>query len=378
MNAWIGDIAARILSREWLAVALGLVLVGSAWLIGEAAGILIAIAGSALAVGGVVHLVALARAVRRFPPPGVMVRTTAGRMHVLAEGEAQGALPIVLFGGGHAAGAVMDHLHRVLREETRSILVDRPGTGWSDAGPFPRTTVREVDEVVEALAEAGEAGPFAVVGYSFGGLLAANIARRHAELVARLVLLDPTPLETLVFGPRLAAVRHMRRDALLTALARLVGLNIDFQQRRLTRQLRSARVASAFERTLGDALVRLRGREVSAGAKLAEWSIYRELLGPHIGSCGWETVVYDGDLGDMDVWLVAPGTSDEVGATPEIQDAGPDAARMFRFFQRSRERYMASSTASRRIIAPPGSTHLFVYDHPDFVADVLRQAIRPD
>lgn len=377
MSARIGDWVARILAIEWLALAIGAALIIAGLWIGGVAGAAVVLAGVVLAIGGTVHLVTLAGARRRFPPAGQRVAVPGGRMHVLAEGDAQGTLPIVLLGGGHSAGVAMDHLHRVLRTRTRSILIDRLGTGWSDTGPFPRTTVREVDEVVAALTGAGERGPFVFAGYSFGGLLAANIARRHPALVARLVLIDPTPLETLVFGPRLAAVRHMRRDALLTALARLVGLRVDFQHLRMRRADAGGAANAAFERVIGDALPRLRGREVSAGAKLAEWSIYRELLGPHIGGCGWETVVYDGDLGDMSVWLVAPGSAEEVGDTPEIRDAGADAQRMFRFFQRSRERYMATSTNARRIVAPPGSTHQFVYEQPDFVGAVLVEAVIP-
>jgi pimeloyl-ACP methyl ester carboxylesterase len=77
-------------------------------------------------------------------------------VHVLAEGQARdGRPPVVWFAGGHAGGFAMHHLHRAFRGETRSILIDRPGTGWSDAGPFPRTTAREADEMVLALERAG-------------------------------------------------------------------------------------------------------------------------------------------------------------------------------------------------------------------------------
>jgi predicted NAD/FAD-binding protein len=51
---------------------------------------------------------------------------------------------------------------------------------------------------------------------------------------------------------------------------------------------------------------------------------------------------------------------------------------MFRFFQRSRERYMATSTNSRRVLAPAGASHQFVYEHPDFVIATMREAVRRD
>lgn len=131
-------------------------------------------------------------------------------------------------------------------------------------------------------------------------------------------------------------------------------------------------------RVLGPALDTLKAIEIGAGPRVAEWSIYRELLGPHIAGCGWETVVYDGDLGDMPVWLVAPGSSEELHATPEVADASDgEAARMLRFFQRTRERYLATSSNARRIYAPPGATHQFVYEMPAFVIETMRDAIRP-
>ena len=160
------------------------------------------------------HLWTLSRARRATPPPGRLVDVGGYRVHLLAEGKVPpGRVPVIWFAGGHATGYGMHHLHRAFRGETRSILIDRPGTGWSDTGPFPRTTAREADEMVLALERAGEKGPFIWAGHSFGGLLAANIARRRPELVHLLVLLDPTPLETIVFGPRLSALKDMRRGA---------------------------------------------------------------------------------------------------------------------------------------------------------------------
>lgn len=381
MNPSLQDRTADILGKEWIGLVAGAMLAGAAVAAASAGVTLWVVATCGLlgllsAVGSVAHLLTVSRAWRRYPAPGKRVDVGGHKMHVLAEGVADGTLPVVLLSGGHASGATVDHLHRALRETTRSILIDRFGTGWSDTGPFPRTTVREVDEVLAALDAAGETGPFVFAGYSFGGLLAANIARRYPDRVARLVLLDPTPLETLVFGPRLGSIPQMRRDSLHTALARLIGWNVDFSERRIKRNPAHAASGRAFETRLGDALVRLKGIEVNAGGRLAEWSIYRELVGSHIADNGWEMSVYDGDLGDMSVWLVAPGTSDEVASTPEVGQADATAAaRMFRFFQRSRERYLATSTNARRVVAPPGSTHQFVYEHSDFVIATLREAV---
>jgi pimeloyl-ACP methyl ester carboxylesterase len=368
-----------LLGREWSGLAIGAVIALGGWLLGGWVGIGLCGLGALLVLGNLWHLLYLARVRRRYPPPGRMIDLGGYKVHVLAEGEAKDTFPLVMFGGGHAPGLVMDHLHRTLRTQTRSILIDRPGTGWSDTGPFPRTTAREADEMVRALDLAGEAGPYVLVGYSFGGLLAANIARRYPEKIARLILLDPTPLETIVFGPRLGAIRTMLRSALGSGLLRLIGVHVNLEAMAVKRSAAPDEVSNVYEQQLGPALQTIRAVDASAGAQFANYSIYHELLGRHVGTCGWETVVYDGDLADMDVWLVAPPNAAEVMSNSDVGSAaGREQARMINFFARSRERYLAVSSRSKRIYAPEGSTHQFVYQNADFVLDVLEKAIQPN
>ena len=323
----------------------------------------------------------LSRARRTTPPPGRLVDLGGYRVHVLAEGSVRpGRVPVVWFAGGHASGYGMHHLHRAFRGETRSILIDRPGTGWSDTGPFPRTTAREADEVVLALERAGEKGPFIWVGHSFGGLLAANIARRRPDLVHLLVLLDPTPLETIVFGPRLSALKDMRRSAWLGGLAQLFGLNL--QERHNARMAQVPAYKQAMEATqavLGPEVAAASAVQANAGHFFAQASIYSELSPEGVAAVAWDTVVYDRDLGDLPVWLVGPKDDEDgdIALLPEARTGGDaNARRMFRFFAATRERYLATSTRSRRVVAPKGAGHNFVYELPDWTIGVMREAIR--
>jgi pimeloyl-ACP methyl ester carboxylesterase len=323
----------------------------------------------------------LSRARRTTPPPGRLVDLGGYRVHVLAEGSVRpGHVPVVWFAGGHASGYGMHHLHRAFRGETRSILIDRPGTGWSDTGPFPRTTAREADEVVLALERAGEKGPFIWAGHSFGGLLAANIARRRPDLVHLLVLLDPTPLETIVFGPRLSALKDMRRGAWLGGLAQLFGLNL--QERHNARMAQVPAYKQAMEATqavLGPEVAAASAVQANAGHFFAQASIYSELSPEGVAAVAWDTVVYDRDLGDLPVWLVGPKDDEDgdIALLPEARTGGDaNARRMFRFFAATRERYLATSTRSRRVVAPKGAGHNFVYELPDWTIGVMREAIR--
>jgi hypothetical protein len=43
--------------------------------------------------------------------------------------------------------------------------------------------------------------------------------------------------------------------------------------------------------------------------------------------------------------------------------------------QRTRERYLAVSTRSRRVVAPAGTGHNFPYEAPECVLAVVREAL---
>lgn len=342
--------------------------------------------GLLLALASLRHLWTLSRARRAAPPPGRRIDLGGYHVHLLAEGNTPaGRAPVVWFAGGHAGGFAIHHLHRAFRGETRSILIDRPGTGWSDAGPFPRSTAREAEEMVLALERAGEKGPFVWVGHSFGGLLVANIARRRPDLVHTLVLLDPTPLETIVFGPRLGALADMRRTAWRGGFAQLFGINLAQRAEARARQTPAyAKALDATRAVLGPEVAAVRPIDANAAAWFTQASIYDELSPEGVAAVAWDTVVYDRDLGDLPVWLVAPrddGSGDDVdiSALPEAQrSSAAEAQRMRNFFAATRERYLAASTRSIRVVAPPGSGHNFVYEQVDWTIATLRPLICGD
>lgn len=374
------------LSREWAGLAMAVAtaatavlgFVWSTWL-----GIAILSVAACLAAGSVVHLVQMARVRRRFPPPGRMVDVGGFRIHVLAEGDARDGPSVVWMPGGHAAGFAFHHLHCALREESRSILIDRPGAGWSDIGPFPRTTAGEAREIVAALEGAGEAGPFVLVGHSFGGLLMANVARRWPERVSALVMVDATPPDTIIYGPEIPVLKQMRSGAVLNALPRLFGVHVDVAGRKRRRNEPPAwkRIRELVEERLGEAGAALEKIEGGTGAACALASISSELSARGLTEVAWDTVVYEGDLGDLPVLLVAPKGMEEgeFEATAQMIERATgreiDRDRLRRFYARSRERYLTISSRSRRVIAPEGTGHNFPYEVPEFLLDAVRSVV---
>jgi pimeloyl-ACP methyl ester carboxylesterase len=330
-----------------------------------------------LALGSLRYLLRRRAALRRHPAPGKLVDIGGYRLHVLAEGEARGKPAVVWLPGGHTGAYALHHLHRRIREEARSILVDRPGTGWSDVGPFPRTTAREALEIPAALAAAGETGPFVLVGHSFGGLLAANIARRSPDIVAGVILLDATPPDTILYGPRQKGLGRMRWQAFGAGLRRLFGLGADPQKKEIESNPVYARIMRLVEEQLGDAGVALKAVEgTAAGTCFANASIFRELTPRGLADAAWDAVTYDGDLGELPLWLVAPGDPEEARAVlPEAAAAQPEEVRrMMRVLQRTRERYLALSSSAHRVVTPQGTGHNFPFEVPECVVAVVREA----
>ncbi|PWB75105.1 MAG: hypothetical protein C3F15_06770 [Holophagae bacterium] len=391
----MGKSILSFLSRDWAGLPVaGIVgLLGGACVAtgrpvsaGWAIGVVIVIIAALLAIGALWHIVHMARVRAKHPPPGKLVDVGGYRLHVLAEGEARGKPAVVWMPGGHGAGFAFHHLHRVLREETRSILIDRPGTGWSDLGPFPRTTAGEAREVIAALQGAGEEGSFVLVGHSFGGLLMANVARRWPARVAALVMADATPPDTIIYGPRIPGLKQMRSGAVLNALPRLFGIHMDFAERRQRRQASPAykRILDLYEERLGEAAATMRAVEGGTRSACAGASIFAELSASGLAEVAWETVVYEGDLGDLPVLLVAPGAMEDGEFDAVVmmleKEAGArtvDRERLRRFYTRSRERYMTISSRSRRVYAPAGTGHNFPYETPEFLADVVRSVLKP-
>ncbi|RPH97392.1 MAG: alpha/beta fold hydrolase [Lysobacterales bacterium] len=336
-----------------------------------------AVAAFVLAVGAASHLVRLAGLTAKYPPPGKMVDVGGYRMHVFAEGPAQGPA-VVWFTGGHSGSFGFYDQHKAVRDQLRSILVDRPGTGWSDTGPFPRTTARESDEIIRALEAAGERGPFIFAGHSFGGLLAANIARRYPEKTAAVALLDPTPPDVLFYGADKKGLGSFYRAEFHRGLRRLFGL-YRFTPPPVPGQAPGdSTVAAAGLISLeNNPIAVVSSVETRAGTSFANSSILRELSAHGLVDRAWDTMVFDGELGEMPLYLIAPGKDESIkGYTEQVLAPGPEADRFHHFLTAARERFMAASSRSKRIYAPEGTGHNFPAEAPAFVTQTVLRIAR--
>ncbi|RAK74818.1 uncharacterized protein BO72DRAFT_189582 [Aspergillus fijiensis CBS 313.89] len=105
-------------------------------------------------------------------------------------------VPTVLIEGGE--GPVEHTLQPFIDNAYQSGLVprycywDRPGFGWSDNAPSPFSAGMAADALSEALALAGEEGPWVLVSAGVGGIYSRIFASRHLLEVTGILLIDST------------------------------------------------------------------------------------------------------------------------------------------------------------------------------------------
>jgi pimeloyl-ACP methyl ester carboxylesterase len=347
-------------------------------------GISVLVLGASMAVGSIVHMVSVAGFQRQFPPPGKLVDVGGYRVHVLAEGQNKGNPTVVFIPGAHSPGYALYHLHRALRQETRSILFDRGGSGWSDPGPFPRRTLQEVEELRKALQAAGERGPYVLVGHSYGGLLAVNYAFRHPEDVAGLVLLDATHPDYFVYSPAdwVSATISVTR---LSGVAQLFG--IDLTTLIHGKDFLKSDVYRAIAQQLGDVWGVYLALETQPDASFATASLFTEIQTLPLTPI----LVRDGDLGDLPIGL-AFGSGPTCGGdvhvpcpaifAPILKQFIASTGLTERDFRRQNDmmgiiskKYSRLSSDTFTRFAPPGSSHNFPYEAPEFTVGVIREEL---
>ncbi|KAI4766646.1 hypothetical protein E4T51_00399 [Aureobasidium sp. EXF-12344] len=68
---------------------------------------------------------------------------------------------------------------------------DRPGYAWSDSAPSPHSAGMSADALSEALAVAGEEGPFILVSAGYGSIVSRIFSARHVRNIAGIMMIDP-------------------------------------------------------------------------------------------------------------------------------------------------------------------------------------------
>jgi pimeloyl-ACP methyl ester carboxylesterase len=101
-----------------------------------------------------------------------------------------GGPTVVLDSGANNPGYQWVLVQRKIAQFSSVCWYDRAGNGWSDSGPFPRTTEAIAKDLHKLLGAAGIHPPFVLVGHSFGGTSMRVFNGLYPDEVAGMVLVD--------------------------------------------------------------------------------------------------------------------------------------------------------------------------------------------
>ena len=131
-----------------------------------------------------------------FSPPGQMVSLETHDIHLYCVGEGS---PTIVFEadldqyGSLSWASVQGEIGKY----TRACSYDRAGILWSEPGPRPRDGETIAAELKTVLENAGEEGPYILLGHAFGGAYVRIFAGQNPESVCGMVLVESSHPEML-------------------------------------------------------------------------------------------------------------------------------------------------------------------------------------
>lgn len=267
------------------------------------------------------------------------VATPAGhRLHAMANGA---GTPTVVFESGLGfSRATWGLVQPRVAARTRAVVYDRAGLGRSDPASTPRTLHRLAGDLGTLLDALG-AGPFILVGHSWGGPIVRVAAAADRARIRGLVLVDPSDEHADAYFSPAAAWQFAATRALIPALARL-----------------------GLYRLLGSRPGGVQPADVAADHRAEDFTVVAARataaeLRPFLGDLR-ALRARPLDLGDLPVTVIS-GT--RMGFLDRAVRAAIVAA----------HRQTVASLANARFVAAPDSGHLIPFSEPDLiVAEILR------
>jgi len=236
---------------------------------------------------------------------------------------------------------------------------DRAGYGWSDAGPFPRTSREIARELHALLASARVPPPYILVGHSFGGFTVRLFNQMYPGEVAGVVFVDSShedQQQKMRRSIREANAKDLRQ---LRRMNSVMGFLIDFGIARaaMTRSLYTQKLPP----DLRDELIYLQLQRKYVQAMLSEESYFGESA---------NEVRASGTLGDKPVVVLTAGAALPIPGVPN-----EDASQFFAVWVGDLQPRLAHlSTRGRQIILPT-SHHLIPFEQPQAVVNAVNDIV---
>lgn len=349
----------QFLMQSWAGLPLALIIILAGLGLRRIAYPMVPLLGTILSVGGFTLLIGASIAWYKsdhgIEPPGQLVDVGGYKVHLWCEGEGDGPTLVWLPGGyGQSLWSYQNHVS--VREDIRSCLIDRRGLGWSDAGPVDLNPQPLAQELMTALHNTGEAGPFVIAGHSFGGFYANSVAALYPDDIAGLVLLDPTaPAWIDYFAFTGCGPQHPRP---LYVFASLFGLT-------WVESLNPLMQDTVKAQTLGELWPAYIAQELRPRTF---WKQAQSLSTP----CQdlFSHARWPGQLQDIPLLLIVQAPAPVDAENDAMYPEEPFRQENYQLFRANiDDSVLKLSSQSRKLLAPEGAGHDFPTTEPEFTRD---------
>jgi len=322
------------------------------WLLGGALLLLMA--------GLIFEIFAEKRDRRRVPPPGKLYTVNAHRLHLDCRGTRRLGQPVVVLEAGMGNSSYdWRWVAPELAEQAWVCAYDRAGYGWSDAAQKARTIPGMAGELHTLLEQAGEPGPYMLVGHSYGGILMREFYRQHPEKVVGMVLVDSAHEDQI---QRLPPEEARALTASIGSLKNLVWLARLGLVRLLARSILLKRFASLRTPEEQATYLPMIVRPAYYAAVLAESRTLVDISAEHPAPP---------NLGALPLVVLEAGGRPETLPPGYTEERWQQTRAMFKSIQ---EELAGLSTNSRLVVAEK-SVHAIQLEQPELVIEAVREVL---
>ncbi len=306
-----------------------------------------------VAAGAAYNAVSVWLLMKQYPVPGKFYQVNGVSMHLYCTGA--GSPTVVLETGLGNDWIGWQKVQPELSKTTHVCSYDRAGIGWSDSRPGLRDSKNIAAELHALLQQAGETGPFVLVGASSGGLHVREFTATYPAEIAGLVFVDgssPEQIEVLP-GAKYSDANAKRLHRQVT----WAWIKEAFGWARLTGHCKGG-VGSGLE-AYADLERANDCRPSRETGSLAEWDYFWRAA---------EEVAHVSCCGDLPILVISQD--------PDRPKAGMSAQVIANqpIWNGLQENLKRLSPHSRRIIAR-GSRHPVMIDRPDVVISGTQRLI---
>lgn len=295
----------------------------------------------------------------QYPPPGKLVDIGGYSLHVNSQGG--GTPTVVMEAGAGSFSLVWCQVAPELAKETRVVIYDRAGLGWSDPSPSARNAENIVSEFRAMLQKAGIKPPYVFVGHSMGAVYMRMYVNKYPKEVVGMVLVDPgTEDLPVAAGPDVAQAIDQAAKA---------GAAYSKQQARKCASGQFAMKLSSLP--LDNQLTEEAAKQMQALQATEPWmwdSIAGEALG---ASTSWAQARAMDIKSVGDIPLI-------VLVSDQLVDLGGDVSQNQEANTKWRELQLeqVSESPQGEFAIARGSGHVIQLDQPDKVIEAVRKVLR--